>query len=475
MNRFKLFITNFLVYGLGGVIGKIIPLVMLPIVTRLMPDTTYFGLNDISTIIVSFGSAIAIMGMYDAMFRMFFDQEDKDYQKSICSSALAFTLSASVITTFILLLFRNTFSRLFFGSVEYVPLLFLSAMSILIGATNSIVSAPTRINNQRKVYLVTNFLSPLISYGISLPLLMKGWYLIALPLASAISAMSMEAIFGYLNHQWFQPRLVKIAYIRQMLKIALPLMPNFLIYWLFSSADRLMIAKMLGNDYAGIYAIGGKIGQVSQLIYTAFAGGWQYFAFSTMKDQDQVEMTSRIFEYLGCIAFIASILMTALCNVVFQLLFTGDYLKGVIVAPYLFLSPLLLMLFQVGCNQFLVIKKTWPNLFILSFGAFLNIFLNFALIPVIGIEGAALATLCGYAAAVIVCVLVLNRLKLLKLSRRFMAVTIIMCSYHLAWRLGFRDNALITALMTTLSCFAIIWLYRRDLQMLFSGLKGKEV
>ena len=48
MNRFKLFIENFLVYGLGGMISKIVPFVMLPIVTRLMPNCFYFGLNDIS-------------------------------------------------------------------------------------------------------------------------------------------------------------------------------------------------------------------------------------------------------------------------------------------------------------------------------------------------------------------------------------------------------------------------------------------
>ena len=72
MKKFKLFIENFLVYGLGGIINKIIPLIMLPIITRLMPDSFYFGLNDLSTTVVSFGSALAIMGMYDALFRVFF-------------------------------------------------------------------------------------------------------------------------------------------------------------------------------------------------------------------------------------------------------------------------------------------------------------------------------------------------------------------------------------------------------------------
>ena len=68
MNKFKLFIENFLVYGLGGIISKLIPLIMVPIVTRLMPNTEYYGISDLSNTVVQFGSAIAVIGMYDAMY-----------------------------------------------------------------------------------------------------------------------------------------------------------------------------------------------------------------------------------------------------------------------------------------------------------------------------------------------------------------------------------------------------------------------
>ena len=72
MSKIKLFVENFLVYGFGGVISKIVPLIMIPIITRLMPSTEYFGLTDLSVTLVSFCSALAIMGMYDAMYRLFF-------------------------------------------------------------------------------------------------------------------------------------------------------------------------------------------------------------------------------------------------------------------------------------------------------------------------------------------------------------------------------------------------------------------
>ena len=70
-------VENFLVYGLGGIISKLIPLIMVPIVTKLMPSTDYFGISDLSNTVVNFASSIAIMGMYDAMYRMFFEKEDE--------------------------------------------------------------------------------------------------------------------------------------------------------------------------------------------------------------------------------------------------------------------------------------------------------------------------------------------------------------------------------------------------------------
>ena len=104
-SKLKLFIDNILVYGLGGIISKIVPLIMLPIVTRLMPDSTYFGISDMSNTIMQFASAIAVMGMYDAMYRMFFEMDDEIYKKKVCSTALEFTLVTSVIVFLLMILF----------------------------------------------------------------------------------------------------------------------------------------------------------------------------------------------------------------------------------------------------------------------------------------------------------------------------------------------------------------------------------
>lgn len=474
MNKVRLFLENFIIYGFGGVISRIIPLIMVPIVTRLMPSTSYYGISDLSNTVVSFGSAIAIMGMYDAMYRLFFEKNDETYKKTVCSTTLLFTLFTSVIVFVIMVVFRTHIALYFFSGKKYAYIVYISAIATLVGSTNSIISAPTRMQNKRKVYLVTNTLSPILSYSISIPLLLSGHYIIALPLAAVISGITMEIAFGIMNRKWFILKQFDRTLLKQMLVIAVPLLPNFLLYWLFNSCDKVMITNLIGIGAAGVYSVSSKLGQCSQLIYTAFAGGWQYFALSTMKEDNQVQSNSLVFEYLGVLSFITTAFICTFSYLIFYILFTDDYICGYLAAPYLFLAPLLQMLFQVAASQFLVVKKTWPNMFILGSGAIINIIINYTLIPIIGIEGASIATLMGYAVSDVICVIVLKRMELMVLSTKFIMASLGMLLYLIIWRILCSNKTIISLLNTLVfSCFCL-YLYRDDILKLIRMLKKME-
>lgn len=463
MKKFKLFIENFLVYGFGGIISKIIPLVMIPIVAKIMPNSTYFGISDMVGTLVSFGSAIAILGMTDAMYRMFFEKSELDYKISVCSTTLHFTLLMSVLVFALMCLFQKNLSKLFFSSEDYSYLIYLSALSVLVGATGGVLSTPTRMQNKRKIFLVTNAISPIISYLISIPLLLTGYYIIALPMAGLISSLVLAIIFIFLNKKWFSIRHFDGKLLKELLFIAVPLFPSFLIYWLFNSCDRVMITNMIGLAASGIYAVGAKLGNCSQLIYTAFAGGWQYFAFSTMKEENQVKSNSQVFEYLGVISFAVTAFLCGFSSLIFKFLFEEEYYLGYIVAPYLFLAPLMQMLFQVASSQFVVIKKTWPNMFILFLGAIVNIIFNLLFIPKLGIEGAALATLFGYIVSDIICVIVLHKMKLMEISARFLIAILLMTIYMILWRMLFSDDTIIALICAIILTLIFISLYMGDL------------
>lgn len=474
MKKIRLFIENFLVYGVGGILGKAVHFIMVPVVTRLMPDSTYYGTYDLSNTIISLGRTLAVMGMYDAMYRMFFEKEDEEFKKEICSTSLLFTIAASVMVAFITILLKGQLAKYVLGNVEISSLVYIVAVAIAAGAINIIVSAPTRMQNNRVLYLIMNTVSPVVTYSIAIPLLLKGYYIAALPLALLISSLVTALFFYISNKKWFKIKKFCWRHLKSMLLFAVPLMFESLVYWVFSSCDRIMISHILNVGANGIYAVGSKLGYASQLIYMAFAGGWQYFAFSTMKEDNQVQLNSKIFEYLGIISFVSSMFIFALSKFIYELLFEGDYVEGYIVAPYLYLAPLLLMLYQTAGNQLLVIKKTWPSMLMISGGAAVNIGLNLCLIPRMGIEGAAIATLSGYVAAVIACVLILYRMKLIVLSRRFLISVGILVSFILIWRLVVINNVVFSVVLAAFGSFVCALLYKTDLKQFISLIKAKE-
>ena len=190
-----------------------------------------------------------------------------------------------------------------------------------------------------------------------------------------------------------------------------------------------------------------------------------------MKGKGQVELNSKVFEYLGIISFVCAMYVFVFAELIYRFLFTGDYVGGYIVSPYLFLAPMLQMLFQVACNQFLVIKKTWPNLLILSGGAVMNVFLNLFLIPKIGIEGAAIATLVGYGISDIVAVIVLQKMKLMVITRRFMVSAVLMGGFILMWRLAIKDQVLLSLAAAAAMTGMFLRLYRKDLERVIEAIK----
>jgi len=476
MSRARLFVENFLVYGMTGIIGKAIPVVMVPIITRLIPDTSIYGVSDLLHVLVSFGSAFAMLGMYDAMFRMFFDEDTQEHKLKVCSSALSVVALSSTIAGTAVILFSKILSRLLFTTDVYQIWVMLMGVQIALGALDSIIAAPTRMQNKRKVYVVLSVVTPLISYGISIPLIVFVDPLFGLIMGGFASVVSKLFIFWVLNGKWFRFRFADRKLALEMLKIGLPLMPTFLIYWVFKSFDRVMISNMLDISQNGIYAVGSKVASISQLIYTGFAGGWQFFAFSTMKDKDQVQLTSKVFEYLGIVSLVATSLIMPWLPLLFQILFTGDYVLGYQVAPYLFLSPLLLMLFQTSGNQLLVIKRSYWVTISLVIGAGLNVLLNYLLIPVLGIEGASIATLIGYSCSVVIMAIITTRMSLLKVRRRFITSAAIATLFFVMSKLFLNKTLLPWFAVSLLSSGLILFLYREDLKRLKGRTKrGRSV
>jgi len=475
-SRLKLFVENIFSYGFISVLGKLIPLIMLPIVTALLTNTADYGRYDMFLTIVEFGSSLALLGIYDAMFREFFEKENDDYKKKVTFNALAIVSCSSLIISIVLLLFNRYFSILFFGDTNHGLVVMLASLGVFLIAIRTIIAAPTRMQNKRMVFMISNVIGVIIYYLISILFVWLGYSYFGLIAAYIIYVSMLLVFFLILNFAYFKKTQLDKKIIALLLKIGVPLMPTFIAYWVFHSLDKIIITQYLGLAQVGIYSVGLRVASVSQVIYLAFAGGWQYFAFSTMHDQDQVSLNSRVFEYLCAISVGLHVVLLPFYEMVFNLLFEGDYVLGYVVAPYLFLSPLLLMLFQIASNQFLVIKKSYFVPLCLAVGLIANVSLNLTLTPLIGIEGSAIATLSGYIFALI-SVMILTKFKgIMKYSWRVIIVMASVFVFNSAYRLLISGAPLYVRILLVSSVgIGLIILYRVDLKKLLLMFKKERI
>lgn len=472
MKKAKLFIDNFIVYGLGGIISKMIPFFMMPIVTRLMPDSSFIGIADLSATIVAFGAAVATMGLYDAMYRLSFDKGDPDIKGKMVSTAVFFTYITSFAIAVVILLSNNLVAGLFNSENYSFEIVIITAASIMVSTVYPFLLSPIRMVNNRKMYVLINLLYAVINYGLIMALIYCHLYLIAMPLAYFVSGLLMMVWLRHINKEWISIRKVDYESLKKMLRIGLPMMPNFVFYWLMHSCDRIMISSMLGAKYNGVYSVAAKYGGISQLIYIAFAGGWHYFAFSTMDDEDQVKTVSLIFEYLGVASLVCTMLVCLIVKPFWRGLFEVEYYDGYLLLPYLFLSPLLLMLFQAIGNQYLIIKKTGPTAIFLLLGAIANIVCNRVLIPTCGMEGAAIATLLGYLCALFLCAFFLHMSKLFFVSKRFLICAITFLTFFLFWRLLGQEHFYINFLYGICFLFFVLCSYRKEISLVMTYIRN---
>jgi len=157
----------------------------------------------------------------------------------------------------------------------------------------------------------------------------------------------------------------------------------------------------------------------------------------------------------------------------FNFLFEGDYRNGVLVFPYLLFAPFLQMLIQVLGTQYHVIKKTYYSPILFSIGAIFNVGLNYLLIPKVGIEGAAIATLVGFVVVLVLSsIIVVIKMKLISIEFKALITISIFVSIFIYFTIaGVNQHTII--LGVTYILFIILF-YKRDLLKFASDFKGKK-
>ena len=187
-----------------------------------------------------------------------------------------------------------------------------------------------------------------------------------------------------------------ISKLKSMLTYSIVLIPNTFMWWIMNSSDHVMITNMIGISANGIYAISYKLPTLISTITTIFNQAWTYSAIKEHGSDDEIEFYNIIFKKLICFSMIIGILMLSVIKLFLKIYVTSEYYSAWKYTPFLIIGCVYLTLASFMATSYTIYKDSFGYLFSSTLGAILNIILNFILIPLVDIYGAAIATCFSY-------------------------------------------------------------------------------
>ncbi len=200
--------------------------------------------------------------------------------------------------------------------------------------------------------------------------------------------------------------------LRSFLAFSLPQIPLSALLWIISASDRYFITHFLGLEQAGIYTSSHSLGGLITFFYYPIAFVLLPIV-SRLWDQGSREEVRKYLEYSTrlfltlAIAAVAGI--TLLSQPLLNVLATSRYLVGWKLVLLVASGSMFLGVFQINLYIIYLVQQTrWLPL-IVAAASGVSVALNVALIPRVGIFGAAVSNIVAYGLLAAIVVLWANR------------------------------------------------------------------
>ncbi|MDD5093324.1 MAG: oligosaccharide flippase family protein [Dehalococcoidia bacterium] len=185
----------------------------------------------------------------------------------------------------------------------------------------------------------------------------------------------------------------------EFLAFSIPQLPSSLLLWIVSSSDRYFITHLISISQAGVYSSSNTLASLMALFYAPI-GFVLYPTLSKAWEQNRLVEVRNYLEYSTKLFLTLAIPATAglaiLSQALLNLLTTPEFLVGGRLVLLVAIGAVFLGIYQMNLYIVLLVRKTkWLPLFV-GAAAAISVGTNVALIPRIGIMGAAVSNIASY-------------------------------------------------------------------------------
>ncbi|MDY5528076.1 MULTISPECIES: oligosaccharide flippase family protein [Eisenbergiella] len=383
-NRNKYLIKNTLLFTLGNLGSKLITFFLIPLYTNTL-STTQYGTIDLVATVSTVAIPILTINICESVMRFALDK-DAD-QKQITQIGTYIFLCACLFGLLII-----PICTLFNQISSYAGLTYFYVISL---AASQLYLCDLRGKELLLYYSIGNVLHTLLIAVFNIMFLLifkmeiKG-YLLAFIIANLI--ISLYALIVGKGYKSFTLQRINKKLLVSMSKYSIVLIPNSFMWWIMNSSDRIMVSSMVGIAANGIYAVSYKIPTLVSTLTSIFNQAWSYSAIREDGACDEELYNNRIFKMLIGIVMLIGIGILTFVKPFLSIYVSEEFFSAWKYTPFLIIGYVYLTLGSFMATSYTVHKDSFGYLFSGMFGAVFNIVLNFALIPLIDVYGAAIAT-----------------------------------------------------------------------------------
>ena len=384
---------NLFIYLIPSLVSAVIPIVTLPIFTRILTVEDY-GIYALGIVYGTFVSGIANFGLTIGYERNFFEnKESKEKQGTLLFSVLSFVVITFVFLGLITYSLQSNISSWLIGDRKWGNIIFLSYCAVGISSLKMYYLTYFKNTNNAKQFSIYSIDEAILNVIFSFVLI---YYF-----NSGIIGLVLGQLFGssivffiltikFIRLLSFRPNL---NVLKSCLNISLPLTPRIFFGVIGNQFDKYMINLLGSVGGVGVYNLGQKISYVVFNFMTAIQNVNSPHVYDLMFKKGE-EGGSEIGKYLTLPLYISAfigLIISLFSEEILFILTPSSYHGAVDIITVL--SLLYVTYFFGKQPQLIYAKKTGITSYLTIFSIVMNILINIPFIKYWGAEGAAYGTL----------------------------------------------------------------------------------
>ncbi len=396
--------SDTVVYGVSTIAGRFLTFLLTPMYTNYLTTESYGEIANLY-VIIAFLGLFCSLGFESAFIR-YFSQEDNG--ATVFSTSFSFVALAAAAVAIPLVVFAPGISP--WLGVDVSPVYFQMAVAIVVLDAVAVVPyAMLRMLRKSKQFALSRFATIVINVALNVWFVVfLKWGIDGIFWAGMISSASALLLVGPTIVRWFRARW-DTALLAQLLKFGLPTVPAALAAIALQLIDRPLIKELLGDAGAsqvGIYQACYRLAIPMMIFVTVFDYAWKPFFMDKANRKNEVFVS--VHSAFAGISMVVFLLVSWFAEYIVRApgiggpFFNPAYWGGLEVIPPVLMGYAFHGMFVVMMSNVYYHNKTHWLPVVNGIAAVVNLGINLALIPYMGIFGAALATTAAYLVEMIV-------------------------------------------------------------------------